>query len=378
MKIKDVRAIPLHSTEKSLAAGPGACLVEVETDTGLVGVGEACTQSEHDEASLAAQVIVERGMKPLLVGRDPLNVRRIWEDLYFQTEWFGRAGITQYALSGVDTALWDLAGKALGVSVSRLLGGRFREDVRVYASILFDMEDFGAMASEAKKWKKEGYRAVKFGWGQTRATSFGLDAGRDEAAVRFLRDELGPEMDIMVDVGRYVNWTVSHAIRMARTLARYDIYWLEEALPQDDVAGYVALARSSPVRIAGGEGEYNRFSFERWIREHAVDIIQPDICRAGGFTEGMRIADLVQFHNVTLVPHGFSTAVSVAANLQFVAAIQGGELLEFRRTKSPLMAKLAKRPFAAKNGRLEIPDRPGLGIEIDDSTVAECRVKQGA
>lgn len=280
-----------------------------------------------------------------------------------------------YAQSGVDVALWDLAGRALGVSVSRLLGGRFREDVRVYASILFDMEDMYSMTAEAKKWVKEGYRAVKFGWGQTRAASFGLDERKDEAAVSHLRDELGPEVDIMVDVGRYVNWSVTHAIRMARKLAKYNIYWLEEPLPQDNVSGYVQLTRNSPVRIAGGEGEYNRYMFEPWIRQHAVDIIQPDVCRSGGFTEGVRISDLVQFHNLTLVPHGFSTAVSVAANLQFISSVIGGELMEFRRTKSPLMARLIKTPFEASKGRLRIPDKPGLGIEIDSSVVEEHRVR---
>lgn len=375
MIIKDVRAIPLRSTERSLSAGPGACLIEIETDSGVVGVGESCTQSEHDEASLAAQVLVERGIKPMLLGKDPLNIRRIWEDVYNRTEWYGRAGIAMYALSGVDVALWDLAGKVLGVSVSRLLGGRFREEVRVYASIIFNMEDFAGMAAEAKKWTKAGYKAVKFGWGQTREESFGLDPEKDETVVRHLREELGAEIDIMVDVGRYVNWSVSHAIRMAKALSKYDIYWLEEPLPQDDVPGYIRLTKNSPVRIAGGEGEYNRYMFERWIRGHAVDIIQPDICRAGGFTEGMRIADLAQFHNVTLVPHGFSTAVSVAANLQFISAIPRGELLEFRRTRSPLVTRLVKDPFEARKGRLKIPDRPGLGIELDAEVVEEFKVK---
>lgn len=375
MKITDVRAIPLHSKERSLSAGPGACLVEIETSNGLVGVGESCTQSEHDEASLAAQIIIERGMKPMLVGKDPLNIRRIWDEIYYGTEWFGRAGITQYALSGVDTALWDLAGKNLGVSVSRLLGGRYREDVKVYASIIFNMEDVDSMVDEAKEWTKAGYTAVKFGWGQTRETAFGLDADADEAAVKRLREELGPKIDIMVDVGRYVNWSVSHAALMARRLAKYGIYWLEEPLPQDDIAGYIQLTKNSPVRIAGGEGEYNRFWFDRWIGGHAVDIIQPDICRMGGFTEGMRVADLVQLHNIRLVPHGFSTAVSVAANLQWISAIPGGELLEFRRTKSPLLAKLGKTAFEAKDGRLEIPDRPGLGIEVNQETVERCRVR---
>ena len=375
MKIKDVRATPLHTTERSLAAGPGACLVRIETDNGIVGVGEACTQSEHDEASLSAQVIIERGLKPLLVGEDPLNIRRLWEKQYLWTEWFGRAGITMYAISGVDIALWDIMGKALNVSVSRLLGGRFREDIPVYASILFDMENVTAMADEAKQWTREGYAAVKFGWGQTRASSFGLDPKKDEAAVKYLREELGPGVEIMLDVGRYVNWSGSHALKMARTLAAYDISWLEEPLPQDDVDGYVRLTQLSPVRIATGEGEYNRFGFKQLITRHAADVLQPDICRAGGLTEGMRIADLVQAWNLSLVPHGFSTAVNVAANLQWVSAMMSASLLEFRRTKSPLIFNLAKPRFEAKQGRLPIPDKPGIGIEIDENVVKECTVR---
>jgi len=375
LKIKDVRATPLHTMEKSLAAGPGACLVRIETDNGIVGVGEACTQSEHDEASLAAHVIIERGLKPLLIGEDPLNIRRLWEKQYLWTEWFGRAGITMHAISGVDIALWDVMGKALNVSVSRLLGGRFREDIPVYASIIFDMENVAAMADEAKQWTREGYAAVKFGWGQTRASSFGLDAKKDEAAVRYLREELGPDVEIMVDVGRYVNWSGSHALKMARTLAAYDVSWLEEPLPQDDVDGYVRLTELSPVRIATGEGEYNRFGFKQLITRHAADVVQPDICRAGGLTEGMRIADLVQAWNLTLVPHGFSTAVNVAANLQWVSAMMPASLLEFRRTKSPLIFDLARPRFEAKQGRLPIPDKPGLGLELDEDIVKECTVR---
>jgi L-alanine-DL-glutamate epimerase-like enolase superfamily enzyme len=375
LKIRDVRAVALHTPEKSLSAGPGACLVEVETDTGIVGVGEACTQSEHDEASLSAQAIIERGFKPLLVGEDPLNIRRLWEELYLQTEWFGRSGIVMYALSGVDIALWDIMGKALEVSVSKLLGGRFREDVKVYASIIFNMDDFSAMANEAKQWTREGYAAVKFGWGQTRESAFGLEPKKDEAAVKFLRDELGPDVDIMVDVGRYVNWSGSHALKMARALSKYGIYWLEEPLPQDDIDGYARLTNLSPVTIATGEGEYNRFGFKQLIVKHAADIIQPDLCRAGGLTEGMRIADLAQAWNVSLVPHGFSTAINIAANLQWVSSMAPATLLEFRRTQSPLIFRLAKSRFEAQQGRLHIPDKPGLGIELDHTVVDEYTVE---
>lgn len=376
MRIRDVRAIPLHTTETSQAAGPGACLVEIETDDGLVGIGEACTQSEYDEASLAAQVIIERGLKPLLIGEDPLNIRRIWEKLYIGTEWFGRAGIVMYAISGIDIALWDLMGRTLGISVSRLLGGRFRETIKVYASVIFNMKDFQAMSAEAKKLVKEGYQAVKFGWGQTRDTSFGLDASQDEAAIKHLREELGSDIAIMIDVGRYVNWTGSHAIGMARRLAKYAISWLEEPLPQDDIAGYVRLTRSSPIPIAGGEGEYNRFGFRRLISNHALDIVQPDLSRAGGLTEGMRIADMAQTNNISLVPHGFSTAVNVAANLQWVAALPSGSLLEFRRTETPLIAALTRDPFEAELGSLRIPDKPGLGIEVNREVVEEHRVRK--
>jgi len=375
MRIIDVTAIPLHTTETSLGAGPGACLVEVKTDEGITGIGEACTQSEHDEASLATQVIVERGLKPLLFGEDPLNIRKLWDKMYYQTEWFGRGGITMYGISAVDLALWDLLGKKLNISVSRLLGGRFREKVRVYASVLFNMNDFGATSDEAKKWVQEGYTAVKFGWGQTREAAYGLDASKDEAAVKHLREELGSDIDIMVDVGRNVNWSSYHALAMARRLSKYNIYWFEEPLPQDDIEGYIHLTSLSPVRIAAGEGEYSRFGFKRLLQSRAVDLIQPDISRAGGLTEGMRIADMAQHWNTELVPHGFSTAVNVAANLQWVAAMPDAKLVEFRRTKSPLMEKLVKKPFEVDGGYMKIPDRPGLGIDLDEKTVEEQRVK---
>jgi len=374
LKITDIKATALRNKEKSLSAGPGVCMVEVHTSNGLVGIGEACAQSENDEAALATALILERGIKPIVLGLDPVNPRTIWEKLYLETEWFGRVGTVMHAISALDIALWDLMGKSLGVSVSRLIGGRFRESVKTYASIIFDMENFDSMADEAKIWTREGYKAVKFGWGQTRETAHGLDAIKDEADVKYLREALGPEIDIMVDVGRYVNWTPAHALEMARRFSKYGIYWLEEPLPQDDIEGFIWLTEKSPVKIATGEGEYNRFGFKRLITSHATDIIQPDLGRAGGLTEGMRISDLVQAWNLTLVPHGFSSAINVAANLQWISAMPAATLLEFRRTKSPLLADLVKTPFVANNGNLTIPDRPGLGIEIREDTVEACRV----
>jgi len=260
------------------------------------------------------------------------------------------------------------------VPVSILLGGRFRDKIRVYASMLFNMENPEATADEAAGYVKEGYTAVKFGWGQTRETSFGLDSKKDEAMIRKLRERLGDNVDIMVDVGRFVNWSVAQAVKMARRLSRYDIFWLEEPLPQEDPNAYARLTKSSDVYIAAGEGEYTRYGFRDWITKRAVDILQPDVTKAGGLTEARRIADLCQLWNIMLVPHGFSSAVNVAANLQWVASMPNAFLLEFRRTPSPLVSKLVKKPFVAENGYLKIPDQPGLGIELDESVVQECSI----
>ncbi len=251
----------------------------------LPGSEKHVAHSERSEATLAVKEIVEVGFKPQLVGENPFEIGRIWEKLYAYSEWYGRRGIAIYGLSGVDVALWDIMGKALHLPVSTLLGGTYRKKIRVYASMLFDMQDFEATVDEAKSYVKEGYTAVKFGWGQTRETSFGLDAEKDEAMVRTLRERLGDKIDIMVDVGRFVNWSLPHAIRMAKRLGKYNIFWLEEALPQEDAEAYAELRKAADVYIAAGEGEYTRYGFRDWIVNRAVDILQPDVTKAGGLTE---------------------------------------------------------------------------------------------
>ena len=369
-----MKVLHLRVPQKSRSAAPDVVLVWVETDEGITGVGEACALSERGEAALAVKDLIEVGFKPYLIGENPLDIGRIWEKLYGYSEWYGRRGIAVYALSCLDVALWDIMGKALEVPVSTLLGGRFREKIRVYASLLFDMEDFTATADEGKNQVREGYTAIKFGWGQAPESSFGLDQEKDEAIIRALREQLGDKVDIMVDVGRFVNWSVGHAIKMARMMSKYNVFWLEEPLPQEDPDAYAELRRASDIYIAAGEGEYTRYGFRDWITKRAVDILQPDVTKTGGLTEARRIADLCQLWNIMMVPHGFSSAVNVAANLQLVASMPNAFLLEFRKTPSPLISRLAKKPFEFENGYLKIPDGPGLGIELNESTVEECTV----
>jgi L-alanine-DL-glutamate epimerase-like enolase superfamily enzyme len=375
MKIKDVRLIPLMTYEESISAGPGGALVEVETDEGVTGIGETCIHSERGEAALAAQKIVEVGFKPLLLGENPLDIQRLWLKLYSYCEWYGRAGIAIYALSGIDVALWDICGKTLGVPIYTLLGGSFRDRIPVYASLLFDMDDPEGTAKEGKEYVKQGYKAVKYGWGKTRERAFGMNPDKDEEMIRTIREVLGPNIQIMVDVGRFVNLTPAQAIKLAKRLEKYNIFWLEEPLPPEDISGYKMLSDAVDVYIAAGESEYNMQGFKEYITNRAVDIVQPDVTKAGGLTVARKIVDLCEAWNVMMVPHGFSSVVNVAANLQLVASIPRAFILEYRRTPSPLISRLSKKPLTYEDGHLKIPSEPGLGIEIDYSVVEECKIK---
>jgi len=375
MKIKNVRLIPLMTKEESISAGPGAALIEVETDEGITGIGETCIHSERGEAAVAAQKIVEVGFKPLPVGADPLDIQRLWHKLYSYCEWYGRAGVSIYALSGIDVALWDICGKALGVPIYTLLGGKFRDKIPVYASLLFDMDDPEGTARMGKEYVKQGYKAVKYGWGKTRERAFGMNPDKDEEMIRTIREVLGPQIQIMVDVGRFVNLTPAQAIKLAKRLEKYNIFWLEEPLPPEDVIGYKLLSNAVDVYIAAGESEYNIQGFKEYITKRAVDIIQPDVTKAGGLTIVRKIVDLCEAWNLLMVPHGFSSVVNVAANLQLVASMPRAFILEYRRTPSPLISRLAKKPLVYEDGHLKIPSEPGLGIEIDYSVVEECEIK---
>ncbi len=362
--------------EESISAGPGAALIEIETDEGLTGVGEACIHSERGEAALAAQKIVDIGFKPLMIGEDSFDIQRIWLKLYSYSEWYGRAGVTIYALSGIDVALWDIFGKALNVPIYRLLGGKFRDKIPVYASLLFDMDDPEGTAEIGKEHVKQGYRAIKYGWGRTQERSFGSNLEKDEKIIRTIRDVLGPDVQIMVDVGRFVNLSVSQAVKLARMLEKYNMFWLEEPLPPEDIDGYADLSKSVDIYIAAGESEYNLHAFREYITRRAVDIVQPDVTKVGGFTVAKKIVDLCEAWNLIMVPHGFSTVVNVAANLHLVASMPRVLLLEYRRTPSPLIASLSKKPLTYEDGYLRIPTDPGLGVEIDHTVVEEYRIKQ--
>jgi D-galactarolactone cycloisomerase len=384
MKVKKIEPIILYaqdttqgfSDKQNVGGYTGyQVVVHVETDDGIHGWGECCTGSEFGEAAFAVKVLIEKGLTPRILGSDPAEYRKIWEQLYLAIEWYGRRGLGIFALSGIDTALVDIVGKARGVPAYELLGGRFRSEIPLYASLLFDMDNPEATAKKGLRYVKDGYAGVKFGWGMLPSKPFGADADEDEHIVATVRNTIGPEVWLMVDVGRYVNWTRNYAIQMAKRLQKHNMFWLEEALPQDDVEGYVELTDSVDVTIATGEGYQTVHDFYELLHRKAVDLIQPDVSKAGGLSETKRIVDLARVYNTMWVPHNWSTAINTAASLQIVACSPDAFLLEFKQEPNPLVHQLSKPGFSVRNGKLRIPESPGIGIEVDWDVVEKYRVK---
>lgn len=330
-------------------------LVRVRTDGALEGWGSCFTSGKLVIGAVEL-------LWPLLGGQSGVEPERVSETLRQASFWQGRGGAVEHAISGIDIALWDLMGKACGQPVSRLLGGNYRQRIMPYGSILFD--EPGVLRKRLEDVVSRGFHAIKMGW-----RPFGRrDRRFDELLVRTARETVGDGVALMVDAGgseqfwpHGVNW----ARNTARMLADYAITWFEEPLPPDDIDGYAALTKDSPVPIAGGEVLTRRQAFLPWIERRAVDILQPDCTKNGGLSESRRIAWAAYDHNVQVVPHGWNTALGLAADLQFSAAIPVARYVEYL-TPCAYIDALVVEPFRIdREGYLEIPDRPGLGIEID-------------
>ena len=330
-------------------------LLCVRTDAGLVGWGSCFTSGKLVVGAIEL-------LWPLLKGQSAVEPERVSETLRQSTFWQGRGGSVEHAISGIDIALWDLMGKACVQPVSRLLGGDYRRSIKPYGSILFD--EPGPLARTLERVVARGFRAIKIGW-----RPFGRRDGRfDELLVRTARRTVGDDVELMIDAGgseqfwpHGMNW----ARNTARMLADFGITWFEEPLPPDDLEGYIELTRVSPVPIAGGEVLTRRQSFRPWIERKAVDILQPDCTKNGGLSESRRIAWLAADHNVQVVPHGWNTAVGLAADLQFSAALPVARYVEYL-TPCAYIDDLTTEPFHLDDdGMLAIPTAPGLGIEID-------------
>lgn len=369
MKITDVEAIYVRLPEIKAQADSGqdAIIVKVSTDAGIVGIGEI------DSAPLAVKGILEgpyshtvsKGLKNVLIGQDPFATEYLWQRMYDENVYVGRRGIAIHAMAGIDLALWDIKGKALGLPVWKLLGGGFHKKMRCYASSLF--EDTPAATKDlAGRMRDRGFDALKLGWGP-----MGQGERTDIELVAQARAGAG-SADLMIDAG--LAWDGRTAIRRAQAFSEFDIFWLEEPVRPDDYEGYRKLSEATSVYIAAGEHESNRLSYLNLMDQGRIDIVQVDLSRCG-ITEAMKIASLAQDRGLKVANHGFSTYINVAAALHWLNSIPNALIAEFVVQESTTLREMITRQkLRAKDGFLEIPQEPGLGIDLDEEQIARLRI----
>lgn len=368
MKIREIRAAGLRGATPeggwSSELQPDDCvhtLIAVHTDEGLTGWGSAFTNEALVHAALAI-------LEPLYRGENALEPERVSEKLHQHTFWLGRGGSITHTVSGIDIALWDLLGQATGQPVGRLLGGHYRERVRPYASILMDQPE--PLRDHLLKVGALGFRAIKIGWGP-----FGRDSNAlDEKIVSVARDTIGVDCLLMVDAGgsdAFWNNGYKWASRTAEMLANYGVYWFEEPLQPDALPDYVKLREHARLPIAGGEVLTRRQSFQPWLDAGAFDIVQPDVTKVGGISEERRIAWLAREKGTRFIPHGWNTALGLAADLHLASAFPDTDLVEYL-TGSPFIDEIVAAAWRLDaDGMLPIPNAPGLGISLNRDAIAK-------
>ncbi len=355
-------------------------LLKISTDEGITGWSDIETQPHVARAIVEApsggQIGFE-GLRSALVGEDPLERERLWQKMYRFMAYYGRQGAGMHLISGADIALWDIAGKAFGQPVCKLLGAKYRQRVKAYASTLFRPTP-DDMQRAVAGYLEQGFLAIKFGWGV-----FGRDLNLDLRLVRAAREEAGPEIDLMVDGGWYGTdysdpyrpRSVQDWIRLAGELESLGVFWLEDFLHPENLSGYAEVARAvRSLRIAAGEQLAGYPEFERLAEEGHVHTLQPDLSRCGGLTVGRQIAEMAQRRGIDCVPHAWLTDLLKAASLHLNAYQMESLYLEYNVSSASLLNHLCKDKIEMVDGSIPVPDGPGLGVEVDEEMVEKYRV----
>jgi L-rhamnonate dehydratase len=340
-------------------------VVEIFTDDGLVGIGNAAL------APQATKKVIDLYLKPLLIGQNPWDLEFLWQHMYRHTMAFGRKGIGMAAISALDIAMWDILGKSAKQPVYRLLGGRTKLRIPVYASRLYSSE-LPQLAAEAKRYKDEGYKAMKlrFGWGPIDGAA-GMQHNVD--LVRTVRETVGDGVDVMADA--YMGWTLDYAKRMLPLLEQFNLRWLEEPVLPDDIHGYAELKSCGRIPIAGGEHEFTLYGFRELLEADAVDYIQFDTNRVGGITQARKIAALAEAHSVPVIPHAgqmhnyhvvmASLNSPMAEYFPTVDVEVGNELFWYIFTGEP----------KAKDGYVDLDENvSGLGLAINETALTKFEI----
>jgi D-galactarolactone cycloisomerase len=376
MKITDVKSHVLqYPLEEELGYSQmyfdrrTAHIIEVLTDEGIRGFGEAYGGGQ---VAFANKTIIERVIRPMILGEDPLDREKIWHKVYNLLRDHGQKGMPIQALSGVDIALWDVVGRYLNQPLYKLLGGAFRQSIPVYGyGMMFQRipELEKSFARESARIVEAGYKAIKM--------KIGLGPRRDMQLVRAVREAIGPDILLMVDANHA--YTAREAIPLGRELEHLGVFWFEEPVAPEDHQGYRDVCNALDMAVAGGEAEFTRWGFRDLIANRCVDVLQPETCNLGGITEYLKILALAHTYFLPVVNHVWGSAVAVATNLHLLAAMPDlpgaaepvQPMLEYDTTPNRFREELLVKPLAIpeqvkrNDGWVSLPPGPGLGIEID-------------
>ncbi|MBM3601959.1 MAG: mandelate racemase/muconate lactonizing enzyme family protein [Alphaproteobacteria bacterium] len=364
MKITEVEAIILRQPKVDGAIADGSqddLIVRVHTDEGIVGIGEVDSAPEVAKAVFEApnSHYIAAGLRHVLIGQDPLDIEGLWRRMYMGSVYYGRRGVAVHAISGVDIALWDIKGKKLGKPISELLGGKKRDKIRPYASLLMPDTEREA-AAQVARLVGMGFTAIKFGWGP-----IGKDEAHDVRLASAAKKEAGSKVEILIDAGFGYGADADRAIRVARRLEELGIYWLEEPFEPDELEAYAKLADTVGIRVAGGEEDSTRWGFCELVERGHVDVVQPDVTRCGGISEILKIAREAHRVGVGCVPHAWKSGVIKAASLHVNAVIDDATFQEYCVAETPINLHLTREKMPVKDGFVAVPTGPGLGIELD-------------
>lgn len=346
------------------------CLLRLKTDDGVTGWADIETQPVAAKAVMdSPDQIAFRGIRHSIMGENPMEVDRLFTKMFKDTAYYGKDGVVMQVMSGVINACYDIMGKALNQPVCMLLGAKYRDRVRAYASTLFRNTP-AQMEKAVREYKALGFTAVKFGWGVFRD-----DAGLDVELVAAARAAAGPDMDLMVDAGwMKPHITVQNTLALIKRLEKYNLTWFEDCLHPKNYDGYEFLCRESPVPIATGEQESGYWGFERLLKAN-LGFVQPDLSRCGGLSVAKQLASIASARQIQVVPHAWLTDLLTAASLHFNAWLEHAAFLEFNTSQGPLARELFKNPIRLRNGFLSVPDSPGFGVDPDEEMIEKFRAR---
>lgn len=379
MKITDVETIILENpyedgmdSEANDSYGPKyACLIKVHTDERITGIADVDSHPHIIKSIMEAPVSISelsQGLNSVLVGENPLETQRLWNKMYNAGYYYGRRGAIIQAISGVDIALWDIKAKYYGVPLCIALGGKNHSKIRAYASTLFRNTP-EEMMQAVDKYRQQGYTAIKFGWGKfTEDPEYGLKL------IEAARKKAGKEIDILVD-GYITKNDVKFAAKIIREMEKYNIFWVEEPLPSDNLKGIKELSKMVNTRIACGEQYGGKYEYIDLIDKGNPDVIQFDISRCGGITEAQNILLLAEVNNKSICPHAWTSDILTAASLHINAFCESPLFQEFCTNDSPLSRNLSLNPLEIdKEGYIKVPEEPGIGVKLNEKAINRYRV----